>query len=40
MYSHGYRVTSIVSQSVSSGSFGDHNDYHPMKGEIIIIMEK
>jgi hypothetical protein len=36
MYSQGYRVTSIVGQSVSSGD----NNYSNIYGEIIVIMEK
>ena len=36
MYSQGYRVTSIVGQSVSSGK----NQYTELYGEIIVIMEK
>ena len=40
MYSNGYRVTSIVAQSVSSGSHGNYTDYPERNGEIIVIMEK
>jgi len=40
MYSQGYRVMSIVSQSVSSGSHGTYTDYPERTGEIIVIMEK
>ena len=40
MYSQGYRVMSIVSQSVSSGSYGEYKQFDDRNGEIIVIMEK
>ena len=40
MYSQGYRVMSIVGQSVSSGSYGEYKQYDDRNGEIIVIMEK
>jgi hypothetical protein len=45
MYSAGYRVTSIVGQSVASSQFyyyadRSFNNTHDVYGEIIVIMEK